>query len=283
MFTKSIALTLSSLLLFNTAFAQDCLPDLSKSLPDIKLPDLNLEASPNSYFCFDRISEKDSDSINKFETLNMKNVFDENGCVIDKGYDPETSAAITDLIVQTTRGHLNVYAADPLNPSAKSVLVMTNSSNNAFINKAVATSQFKVDNPNKLTTKDAVEIGGAAVIGSLVGVVVERQAFKGEHDKLLHANYGAMINIGSVGAAYLAVETSGLGDKLKLSKNQKKWVILLTGTVMGLLVGYGKERFYDYNHRDTHTYDPHFKGDMGATWLGGGALNVLGGAITFQF
>lgn len=160
---------------------------------------------------------------------------------------------------------------------------MTNSEDKKFVSNAIASSQLKLDNPNKLTTKDAVEIGGAAAIGSLVGIVVERQAFKGEKDKLLHSNYGALINIGSVGAAYLAIETAGLGDKLKITKNQKKWAILLTGTVMGLLVGYGKERFYDYDRRDIHTYDPHFKGDMGATWLGGGALNVLGGSITFQF
>ncbi len=283
MFTKSIALTLSSFLFLNTTLAQDCLPDLTNALPQLNIPEVNLHASPNSNFCFDSSSEKDKSVLSKFEALKNKNVFDESGCVLDKNYDSETSLAITDLIIQTTKGHLNVYAADANNPTDKSVLVMTNSENKSFINKAIATSQFKVENPNKLTAKDAVEIGGAAVIGSLVGVVVERQAFKGEHDKLLHANYGAMVNIGSVGAAYLAIETSGLGDKLKLTKNQKKWAILLTGTVMGLLVGYGKERFYDYNHRDTHTYDPHLKGDMGATWLGGGALNVIGGAITFQF
>lgn len=287
MFTKAIAISLSTFLYFNTVFSQDCLPDLAKALPDVKIPDINLQVNDNSYFCFDVLSVKDKDIIRKFETLKDRNAFDESNCLVDKKFDSQTSAEITDLILATTREHLKVYAADTANPSEKSLLIMTNSENKDFISKAISTSQLKVENQNKLTTKDALEIGGAAAIGSLVGIVIQRQTFKNpdgsiQKDKSLHANYGAVINMGSVAGSYLLIETAGLGDKLKLSKNQKKWAILLTGTVVGLLVGYGKERFYDYNRRG-HTYDPKMKGDMGATWLGGGALNAIGGSITFQF
>lgn len=288
MYTKGLAAIFTALLTANAVYAQDCLPDLSRALPDVSVPELNLHVNTNTVFCFDPSSEKNEEIIKKFYALKDKSVFDDNNCLLDKKFDPETSVAITQLIAQTTKGRLNVYAADANNPSESAPLLMTNSTDKNFVNKAMTTSQLKIDESNELTTKDAVEIGGAAVIGSLVGTIAERQAFKNsdgslQHDKLLHSNYGAMINIGSVGAAYLAIETSGLGDKLNMTKNQKKWAILLAGTVMGLLVGYGKERFYDYYHQDIHTYDPHFKGDMGATWLGGGALNFIGGAITFKF
>lgn len=288
MFTKALTFSLSTFLYLNTIFAQDCMPDLSRSLPAIKIPDINLQVNDNSYFCFDIHSVKDKEVLRKFESLKDKGAFDESNCLIEKKFDSQISSEVTELIIATTKEHLKVYAADSANPSEKSLLIMTNSENKDFISKAISTSQLKLEDPNKLTTKDALEIGGAAAIGSLVGIVVQRQAFKNpdgsiQKDKSLHANYGALINIGSVAGSYLLIETAGLGDKLKMSKNQKKWAILLTGTVVGLLVGYGKERFYDYYRRDSHTYDPKMKGDMGATWLGGGAFNALGGSITFQF
>lgn len=280
MHTRILATALIALLSINSTWAQDCSPTLGNVLPNINVPDVGLQVSTNANFCFDPSIEKNPETIKKFDSLKAKKVFDENNCLIDQKFDETTNSEITDLIVQTIRDHLNVYAISSSYPSEKSPLVMTNSENKTFVNNAL----------NKLTTKDALEIGGAAVIGSLIGIVVERNSssFKNadgrlQHDKLLHANVGALINIGSVGVAYLALETAGLGDKLKLTKNQKKWAILLTGTLMGLLVGYGKERFYDYYHRDIHTYDPKLKGDMGATWLGGGAFNFVGGAISFQF
>ncbi len=158
---------------------------------------------------------------------------------------------------------------------------MTNSIDQNFVDQAIS---------SQLQNKDKLQIAAAAISSSLIGTIVERTAdyYKKkdgtfQHDKILHANIGAIINLGGVAGAYLAIETAGVGDKLELTRTQKKWAILLTGTFLGLLAGYGKERFYDYYHQDSHTYDPHLKGDMGATCLGGGILNAATGAVIFQF
>jgi hypothetical protein len=283
MFKPFVSISIIALLTLNSVYAQDCLYDLSKALPAVVIPEVNLHVNTNTNFCFDIASEKNSKIVEKFNLLKKQNAFDENNCLIDKDFGNEINAGITDLIVETTREHLNVYAADPTKPNESTILVMTNSVDKKFIDKAMV-------NSNKLNFRDTLDIAGAVTVGTLVGIISERNLsnFKNkdgspQHDKILHSNFGALINIGSVAGAYLAIETAGLGDKLNLTKNQKKWAILLTGTVVGLLVGYGKERFYDYYHKDIHTFDPHFKGDMGATWLGGGAMNVVGGSLSFQF
>lgn len=172
---------------------------------------------------------------------------------------------------------------------------MTNSEDKDFLKKAFknSMSNSKLDltiDPESLTTKDTIAIGAAAVSSSLIGIAIQRNmaAFKNpdgtlQEDKKGHAIAGAIINLGGVAGSYLIIESAGLGSKLGLTKNQKKWAVLLTGTILGMAIGYGKERFIDYRHQDVHTYDPKLKGDMGATWLGGGILNPIMGAISFQF
>lgn len=317
----TLALLINSFLI-HASLASDCLTDYQNYLPAVKIPNLNLEASTNSNFCYDEFSNKDKDLKKMYEVLKSKKVFDENYCIKDEKFDNDTSSKIANFIAASIKNSLKIYTDKPNEVNGTSLILFTNSDDINFVKKAIYENAKKLqeeDNKklnidlygktikkekttgtdyslvkkiddNKLDTKDTLEIAGAAISASLIGTVIERksEAFRTkdgnlQHDKLLHTNFGTMINIGSVAGAYLLIETAGVGDKLKLTKNQKKWTILLTGTVVGLLVGYGKERFYDYYHQDIHTYDPHVKGDMGATWLGAGALNALTGSISFQF
>jgi hypothetical protein len=285
MFKKLLLIQLSILLITNSLFANDCLPNIEQNLPSINLPNLNLEIDSNSYFCFDQnsIARDQTEILTLYETLNKKGVFDSSHCLIEKKYEYVTSMEITNLIIQTIKSKLNFYTTDKATFSKESLIVMSNTKSESFLKKAFESSE-------KFTTKDTLEIATATLSSSLIGVAIQRTSgvFKNtngslQQDKALHANVGALINIGGVAGAYVLIETAGLGDKLGLSKNKKKWAILLTGTVLGILAGYGKERFYDYYHQDVHTYDPRLKGDMGATLLGGGILNPMMGSISFQW
>ena len=271
------------------AWGTDCAPLMDNYLPDVKIPEIGISAEKNSYFCFDPAANKNPDVQEQFLKLKKKNVFYANNCVKDELFDNETDQEIAALMLTVTKDQLKIYATDgSLDSSfAPRAILLTNSDNKEFIDKVIKESALL---DTKLSDKDKLQIAAATVSSSLIGTVVERNidAFKNkdgslQRDKVTHAKVGALINIGGVAGAYWALETAGLGDKMGLSKNQKKWAILLSGTFMGMLAGYGKERFYDYYHQGSHTYDPHLKGDMGATLLGGGALNVLTGAIAFEF
>ncbi len=285
--TKKCLATLIVVLIFPKFLrAEPCPIDLNSFFPTVKVPEIGVEVNPHTHFCFDEKSVSDPETLKKFKMLKEKNVLSKSNCVKDEKFDSHTNQQITDLILDTIRSTASIYTLgnEIKIPHGNELLILTNSNDEDFVKKAM------IDKSNELDHKDTIEIAAAAVSSSLIGIVAERNisAFRNkdgslQHDKVLHANAGALINIGGVAGSYYIVETLGLGNKFKLSKTQKKWTILLTGTVLGMLAGYGKERFYDYYHQDKHTYDPHLKGDMGATWLGGGSLNALTGAISFQF
>jgi hypothetical protein len=245
------------------------------SLPAIRLGNSSLKsdgfwsnlAITNST-CFDEKTFKSDDAFMKsYTSLKNSGALDENNCIAERELTNEEAKLMTEVTLKTLDQPLKVFAlSDSKNGEVKKIVV-TNSTDSEFAKHA-------------LTNKDKIELAGITLLSSGIGVLIERRAFKGQHDKLLHANWGAVINIGSNLASYVLVEELGLGNKLKLSREQKKVAILLTGTAMGALIGYGKERFYDYYRRKTHTYDPNFKGDMGATMLGGGALTPL--LITYK-
>ncbi len=292
-------------LITNTVFAIDCNLNIDNFLPDIKIPDINLKVNEQSYLCIDETLIKDEEMLKSFNDLKNKGFFTRDSCLIKREYDFETQLSISDLIFKATKTTLNVYAfntsdlkkenklylskAEQLFAEDKTVLVVSNSSDQIFLNKSFINSEiFKKD--QSLTSKDNLQIASATISSSLVGIIIERNAsaFKNtdgslQKDKAMHANAGALINIGGVAGAYLIIETAGFGDDWGLTRNQKKWTILLAGTILGMIVGYGKERLYDYNHQDKHTYDTRLKGDMGATWLGGGILNPVMGGISFEF
>jgi hypothetical protein len=284
----------------SSVVASDC-QFLDLPLPKVNIPNINVEVAPNRLFCFDPSAEKDQSLVDQFSALKKEGVFDENNCLIEEKRNASNVDAIGKLIVDSVKGDLYVYAVPNADNLRLSHLVLTNSKDDGFVQKAftseasmsvkpisknegrVSLTGEVIEDKDALNTKDKVSIAAAAVGGSLIGIIHERSAYKGQHDKLLHSNFGVVANLVGVGAAYYAIEVAGLGKKLGLSKNQKKWGILLAGTLAGIALGYGKERLYDYYHQDIHTYDPHFKGDMGATWDGGGKYNVLAGAISFSF
>lgn len=279
---KLTSLFLIYSVVIQVSVAAECDSSLDAYLPKVKIPEIGIAVEKNSFFCFDESTNTNPEAKEQFLKLKKKNVFNANNCVIDDLFDNETDQEIAALMLLSTKLKLKIYATE----SPRSVF-MTNSDNKDFIDKAIKESAISDTN---LSEKDKMQIAAAAVSSSLIGILVERNsdAFKNKDgslqgDKIAHSNVGALINLGGVTGAYLALETAGLGDRLGLSKTQKKWAILLTGTFMGMLAGYGKERFYDYYHPKTHTYDPHLKGDMGATWLGGGIFNVVTGPIAFEF
>lgn len=256
----------------------NCESRIDYSLPVIRLGNSEkLEDSfwtqplPSSAMCFDETELNDKpELLAKFLKLKKNEYFTETNCLSDKIPNNEEEYKEIGEIIQFTLSR-------PLKINA------ITDKNNGEIKKIVLTSVKEKDEEvlsNALTTKDKVELAGITLASSAIGRLIEGQAFKGQHDKMLHANYGALINIGSNLASYVVIEEFKLGDKLNLNRKQKKMAILLTGTVMGALIGYGKERFYDYYRRKYHTYDPHFKGDMGATMLGGGAITPL--LLTFS-
>ena len=256
----------------------NCESRIDYSLPVIRLGNSEkLEDSfwtqplPSSAMCFDETELNDKpELLAKFLKLKKNEYFTETNCLSDKIPNNEEEYKEIGEIIQFTLSR-------PLKINA------ITDKNNGEIKKIVLTSVKEKDEDvlsNALTTKDKVELAGITLASSAIGRLIEGQVFKGQHDKMLHANYGALINIGSNLASYVVIEEFKLGDKLNLNRKQKKMAILLTGTVMGALIGYGKERFYDYYRRKYHTYDPHFKGDMGATMLGGGAITPL--LLTFS-
>jgi hypothetical protein len=214
--------------------------------------------------CFDeKAYEKDFTLLKKIKHLKDEGYLDSSNCLTEKELVEKDSGDLFDVMMATLQKPMNIFAIQNQSTGEVVKVILTNSDKNSFRAE------------NALNAKDKFELAGITIASSVIGVMAERKLFAGQHDKLLHSNYGALINIGSNLASYAVIEEMGVGDKLKLNRKQKKMAILLTGTLVGTLVAYGKERFYDYYRQKYHTYDPHLKGDMGATMLGGGALTPL--------
>jgi hypothetical protein len=256
----------------------NCETQLDYSLPNIWLGNSEkiedtfwTQSLPSTAMCFDESELDDKpELLAKFLKLKKNEYFDENNCLSEKIPNNEADYKNIGEVIQFTLSRpikINAITDKRTGEVKKIVLSSIHEKDEEIIS-------------NALTTKDKLELAGITLASTAIGRLVEAHAFKSQHDKMLHANYGAIINIGSNLASYVVIEEFKLGDKLNLSRKQKKMAILLTGTVMGALIGYGKERFYDYYRRKTHTYDPNFKGDMGATMLGGGAVTPL--LLTFS-
>jgi hypothetical protein len=255
------------------AFECSFVPDYS--LPIVKLGDHEVKddfwgaaASIDDKVCYDEKEFKnDAIVLSALLKLRESKALDSNNCLTDKELTDAEAGLMSDVIVKFLSKPIKLYALADSKTGELKKIVYTNSMNPNFAS-------------NSLNAKDKVELSGITLVSSSLGILVERKMFPGEKDKNIHAFAGAAINVGSNLASYVVIEEMGLGDKLKLNKNQKKAVILLTGSAMGLLVGYAKERLYDYYRQKNHTYDPKLKGDMGATMLGGGALTPI--YITFK-
>jgi len=229
-----------------------------------KLPSFWTQEIPNEeVICLDltkmEFSEKQKTTL---QELKKDNSIDDQGCINFNHLDKNQSEEAKDLIFYLTNRPLKIVVSKKIESDQVHSIVLTNGDD-----------KFVQD--NKLNNRDKIELAGITLLSSTIGILVERKLFKGQHDKMLHANYGAVINVGSNLASYLIIEEMGVGNKLNLNKNQKKMAILLSGTAMGALIGYAKERFYDYYRRKSHTYDPKLNGDTGATMLGGGAVTPL--------
>jgi hypothetical protein len=271
---KKFLNTILFFVLSSQLLASECQENFSYALPSAKLGEknsnLNFWNQPTitQATCFDsKLLDNEPNLKTSLERLKNDGIFDENNCLTDKQYSDADADSVFQIMRKTLETPMHIYALSDSATGEIKKVVLTNSSNPDFAK-------------NALTAKDKMELAGITLLSSGIGILIERNAFKGEHDKLLHANYGALINIGSNLASYAIIEELKVGDKLNLSRNQKKMAILLTGTAMGAIIGYAKERFYDYYRRKSHTYDPHFKGDMGATMLGGGAVTPF--LLTFS-
>ncbi len=269
-FMKYLILKFLVLLLTTSVHAFDCAEQSSpyalggavlgeKSLPGFWTQEMPKEEKA----CFDfsklELTEKQNKTL---QELRSNGSIDEFDCINLEKLEKNKTAEAQDFIFHITNRPMRIVINKNVQTDQIQSVVLTN-------------GDAKFIQDNKLTNKDKMELAGITLLSSTIGVLIERQAFKGQHDKMLHANYGAAINIGSNLASYLVIEEMGVGDKFNLTKNQKKVAILLSGTAMGALVGYAKERFYDYYRRKNHTYDAKFNGDMGATMLGGGAVTPL--------
>lgn len=272
---KLAALTfLISLMTVQSSLAFECPHTFDYTLPIVKLGETEIKddfwgaANFDEKVCYDEKEFRgDSEILKNMKSLRESGVLDKLNCLTDKEPSKEETAMLSDIIVKFVSRPIHLYAlADEKNGEVRKI-VFTNSKSDDFAG-------------NSLNAKDKIELTGVTLVSSGLGILIERSVFKDQKDKHMHAFAGAAINVGSNLASYVVIEEMGVGDKLKLSKNQKKAAILLTGSVMGLLVGYAKERLYDYYRQKNHTYDPKLKGDMGATWLGGGALTPV--YVTFK-
>lgn len=257
-----------------SSLAFECPHTFDYTLPIVKLGETEIKddfwgaANFDEKVCYDEKEFRgDSEILKNMKSLRESGVLDKLNCLTDKEPSKEETAMLSDIIVKFVSRPIHLYAlADEKNGEVRKI-VFTNSKSDDFAG-------------NSLNAKDKIELTGVTLVSSGLGILIERSVFKDQKDKHMHAFAGAAINVGSNLASYVVIEEMGVGDKLKLSKNQKKAAILLTGSVMGLLVGYAKERLYDYYRQKNHTYDPKLKGDMGATWLGGGALTPV--YVTFK-
>lgn len=226
------------------------------------LNNIEMNDKTETAFCFDTEANKDKKELMEdYEMLNLVGMFDSNHCLVAPDKRGDNAALISKFIQKSLDAKLVIYATTK--PDSKQAnLIITNSENKKFVSDA-------------LTSMDKWKIAGYSTAAITVGALISEKAFKGEADKRKHWMVGATISGVTTGTTYLLLETLGLGDKLKLSREAKKNIIMYSGPIMGTVVGLLKE-VYDTRHRDKHT--PDIK-DAAATSLGAGvsifAINMV--------
>lgn len=255
----------------------DCAPSkysLASALPRVELPEFGLLTSKlrTPDFCFD--SQNEPQFKKEFEELKAKNIFDESNCShLDKISAEDHLALIKFMLKVMEKSSLNIYS---LSPNEKSTSRLPRESDTLDLDplkeKVVLTNKALGNafrDSDKLTQSDILVIGGVTTAATLLGTVASKNIYKGEGfaDKRKHEIAGAAINFAGTGVGYLALETFGLGDKLRMSKHARKCAVTATGTLLLFAAAAGKEA-YDKTKPKKHTVDAH---DFVATVLGGGA------------
>ncbi len=257
-----LLLSLSNLIFSNARAADsvgDCLGIDSKSElanPDVPLSGLVVDGKSKFLFCYQLSKDPGKKAMNEdFKMLDVMGVFDSNGCVKDEKRDDNTEAMLQKFISKVVNENVKIYAT--VNPETKQAnLIYSNSPDKGYID-------------NSLKTKDKWQIAGFAVGSIVVGTLLSRELYKGQEDKRKHEKGGAIISIGTTAVSYFLLETLGVGDKLGLTQAQKKYLIMLSGPIMGTIAGVYKE-YKDTKDRAHHTPDVN---DASATSLGaGGAI-----------
>lgn len=255
---------LSSLLCFTTSLAAndlDCsssIYSLTEALPEVKLPSigLGLDVPVTTQFCFD--IKKNKEMLIDFEELKSLKVFDESNCAYpDEVAFEHKNKLMLFMLKVMEKSPMNVYSLTPKGVSDE----------NYSPKKLLFTNMG--EDGQKLTVKDTLKIAGVTAGSIFIGTLASREIYKGDAyaDKRKHEMSGAVISVAGTGLGYLAIETFGIGDRLKLSKRSRKCAITATGGLMLLLAAAGKEA-YDKTKPTKHTVDKH---DFFSTSLGGGA------------
>lgn len=220
----------------------------------IPLSGLIIDGKSEFLFCYDfNAASKNKELDEEFKLLDVLGFFDQKGCVINIERSESENLLLKKFIAKNISEKVNIYAA--VNPVSKQAnVIYSNTDNTNFVN-------------NALTTKDKWHIAGFAATTIAVGGLISEKLYAGQADKRKHWTHGAVISGLTTGSTYFLLETAGLGDKLGLSKKQKKLLIMLSGPLMGTLAGIVKEGLDDRD-RKHHTVDVN---DAIATSLGAGA------------
>lgn len=248
---------------------------LTQALPIVDLPEfgINTKFSRAPDFCFDPKTKNGAEFNKEFEKLKEQKIFDESNCsnldTISSDDHVKLVAFMLKVMEKTT---VNIYSLAPedkwsLRPSkvtdkmdldiTKREVIMTNGARDKFFRGS-----------EKLTSSDVLVIGGVAAAATYLGTVASKKLYKGDGfaDKRQHEMAGAAINFAGTGLGYLAIETLGVGDRLRMSKHARKCAVTASGTLLLFAAAAGKEA-YDKTKPKKHTVDAH---DFVATVLGGG-------------
>ncbi|NOT78608.1 MAG: hypothetical protein HOP07_06345 [Bacteriovoracaceae bacterium] len=222
---------------------------------------LTIDSKSEFVFCYDINADPNRKELNEeFKLLDTMGVFDQQGCVIDQKRIESVDLLLKKFIAKNVSENVSIYAV--VHPVSKRAnLVYSNTDNTNFVNGA-------------LSTKDKWQIAGFSAGSIAIGALISEKIYAGQADKRKHWMVGATISGVTTGATYFLLESAGLGDKLGLSKNQKKFLIMLSGPIVGTLAGIVKEGL-DSRNKKKHTVDIN---DAAATSLGAGGAMF---AITF--
>lgn len=260
-----LLLLICSTSVFGAENVGNCLPDPMADISDSKIliTDMVFDEKTETIFCFDpEVLKSDKSMLEQFKIMDSVGLFDKNNCLIEKNRNANNEEMINRFIQKNLENNLQVFAVK--NPENKRVnLIYTNSEDKKFADSA-------------LTSRDKWHIAGFSAGSIAVGALMSEAIYKGQPDKRKHWMVGATISGLTTGATYMVLETAGVGDKLGLSKNTKKALVMLSGPIMGTIVGILKE-VYDSKHKKSHTSDIN---DAAATSLGAGAAIF---AVTFAF
>lgn len=262
-----ILIVFLTLLSGTTLFAEDSFVDclsaeseiMSSEKDVLPISGVAIDSKSEFVFCYDLKANPNNKELNEeFKLLDTMGIFDEQGCVIDQKRIESDDLLLKKFIEKNVSENVNIYAV--VHPVSKRTnIVYSNTNNTNFVNGA-------------LSTKDKWHIAGFSVSSIAVGALISEKIYAGQADKRKHWMVGATISGVTTGATYFLLETAGLGDKLGLSKNQKKILIMLSGPIVGTLAGILKEGL-DSRNKKNHTVDIN---DAAATSLGaGGAMFAL--------